>query len=209
MNKIDFKRELKHLYKPSAKKISIVNVPTMNFLTILGEGAPYTEAFKEAVSALYSVSYTVKFMIKRGEIGIDYGVMPLECLWWAEDMTKFSTDKKEDWLWQVMIMQPTFVTAVHIAEAKAQVKKKKGLVAVDQLKFEAFTEGKAAQIMYIGAYADEGPTIQKLHEHIWHHGGQLTGKHREIYLNDPSRTAPERLKTIIRQPFLAAEAVAA
>jgi hypothetical protein len=133
--------------------------------------------------------------------------MPLEGLWWVEDMSQFTVEDKDSWLWQAMIMQPEFVTAEMIAEAKVQVKKKKGLAAVDLLKFERFAEGQAAQILYFGPYADEGPTIQNLHEHIWKQDGELSGRHHEIYLNDPSRTAPERLKTVIRQPFLVKEAV--
>ena len=210
MKKINLKRELKYLYNPSAKKVTVVDVPAMNFLTILGEGDPNTsQAYKDAVSALYAVSYTVKFMIKKGEMAIDYGVMPLEGLWWVEDMAQFTVEDKSAWQWQAMMMQPDFVTAVHIAKAKEQVKEKKGLVAVERLKFETFAEGRAAQIMHIGPYADEAPTIQKLHDHILELGGELTGKHHEIYINDPSRTAPERLKTVIRQPFLVPEAVAA
>jgi hypothetical protein len=105
MKKIDFKRELKQFYKPSAKKVSNVDLPAMNFLTILGEGNPgTTQAYKDAVEALYSVAYTVKFMVKKGDLAIDYGVMPLEGLWWVEDMTQFSTDDKDSWLWQMMIM---------------------------------------------------------------------------------------------------------
>lgn len=210
MKKVDFKKELKELYRPSAKKVTFVDVPAMNFLTIKGKGNPNTaQAYKDAVSALYSVAYTVKFMVKKGELAIDFGVMPLEGLWWVEDMAQFSTADKDSWLWQMMIMQPAFVTAEMIAEARAQVKKKKGLAAVDLLNLEQFVEGQAAQILYTGPYADEGPTIQNLHEQIWQQGGKLSGKHHEIYLNDPSRTAPERLKTVIRQPFLVKEAAAA
>lgn len=210
MQKIDFKKELKHLYNPSAKETAVVDVPAMNFLTILGAGDPNTaQWYKDAVSALYSVAYTLKFMVKKGQLAIDYGVMPLEGLWWAEDMSQFSTDDKSNWLWQAMIMQPEFITAEMVAEAKAQVLKKKGLAAVEQVNFERFTEGQAAQILYFGPYADEGPTIQKLHDFIWANGGQLSGKHHEIYLSDPSRTAPEKLKTVIRQPFVMKEPVTA
>ncbi|MCB9009784.1 MAG: GyrI-like domain-containing protein [Ardenticatenaceae bacterium] len=209
MKKVDFKRELKHLYRPLAKKVSVVDVPAMNFLTILGKGNPNTaQAYQDAVSALYSVAYTVKFMVKRSELAIDFVVMPLEGLWWVQDMAQFSMQDKDAWLWQAMIMQPDFVTAEMVAEAKAQVKQKKGLTAVDLLKFEPFAEGLAAQILYTGPYADEGPTIQNIHEHIWQQGGELSGKHHEIYLSDPRRTAPERLKTVIRQPFVAKKAVA-
>ncbi|MCA9897621.1 MAG: GyrI-like domain-containing protein [Ardenticatenaceae bacterium] len=209
MKKIDFKRELKHLYQPSGTKISVVDVPAMNFLTITGQGNPNSsQAYQEAVEALYSVAYTVKFMVKKGELAIDFGVMPLEGLWWVPDMRQFSMGNKDAWLWQMMIMQPDFVTADMIAVAKAQVKKKKGLVAVDLLKLERFVEGTAVQILYTGPYADEDPTIQKLHEHVRQQGGELSGKHHEIYLSDPRRAAPERLKTVIRQPFVVKEVVA-
>ncbi|MBK7896886.1 MAG: GyrI-like domain-containing protein [Candidatus Promineifilaceae bacterium] len=209
MKKLDFKRELKYLYKPSGQKISVVDVPPMNFLTITGQGNPNNSpAYQEAVEALYSVAYTVKFMVKKGDMEIDYGVMPLEGLWWVPDMSQFSLDDKEAWLWQMMIMQPEFITAAMIAEAKAQAKKKKGLQAIDRLQLEQFVEGTAVQLLYTGPYADEGPTIQRLHQHVHELGGELSGKHHEIYLGDPRRTAPERLKTVIRQPFLVPEAVA-
>lgn len=209
MTKIDFKQELKHLYKPSTKQVSVVDVPPMNFLTITGQGNPNSsQIYQDAVEALYSVAYTVKFMVKKGDLGVDFVVMPLEGLWWVPDMSQFSMEDKDAWLWQMMIMQPEFVTAEMIAEAKAQVKKKKGLAAVDQLKFEVYDEGTGVQILYTGPYADEGPTIQRLHEHVWQQGGELSGKHHEIYLSDPRRAAPERLKTVIRQPFVVKEAVA-
>ncbi|WP_420632156.1 GyrI-like domain-containing protein [Candidatus Leptofilum sp.] len=209
MKKIDFKRELKEFYRPSGKKISVVDVPPMNFLTITGQGNPNSsQAYQDAVSALYSVAYTVKFMVKKGNLAIDYGVMPLEGLWWVPDMSQFSMGDKDAWLWQMMIMQPDFVTAEMIAEAKGQVKKKKGLAAVDRLKLEKYVEGTAVQILYTGPYADEGPTIQRLHEHVWELGGVLSSKHHEIYLSDPRRAAPERLKTVIRQPFMMKEVVA-
>jgi hypothetical protein len=122
MKKVDFKKELKHLYRPSAKKVTFVDVPAMNFLTIAGEGNPNTtQAYKDAVSALYSVAYTAKFMVKKGELAIDYGVMPLEGLWWAEDMAQFSTEDKDSWLWQMMLMQPEFVNVAALPAALASV----------------------------------------------------------------------------------------
>ncbi|MEZ4593346.1 MAG: GyrI-like domain-containing protein [Chloroflexota bacterium] len=209
MKKLDFKRELKHLYNPSGKAVSVVDVPPLNFLTITGQGNPNSSpAYQEAVEALYSVAYTVKFMVKKGELALDYGVMPLEGLWWVPDMREFSMDDKDAWLWQMMIMQPEFVTADMIAEAKAQAKKKKGLAVIERLQLEEYVEGTAVQILYTGPYADEGPTIQKLHEHVSELGGELSGKHHEIYLSDPRRAAPEKLKTVIRQPFVVKEAVA-
>ena len=203
MKKIDHKKELKHLYGPPAKEVSVVDVPPMSFLMVDGQGDPNTsQAYQEAVGALYSVSYTLKFMVKKGEMMIDYKVMPLEGLWWTEDMSRFSMDEKEAWKWTAMIMQPDFVTAELVEAAKDQAQRKKGLVAISLTRFKVFREGRAAQIMHIGPYAEEAPTIEKLHEFIAAQGGTLSGMHHEIYLSDPNRTAPEKLKTIIRQPFL-------
>jgi len=202
MKKIDFKKELKHLYNPSSKKAEIVDVPKKNFLMIDGEGDPNTsKEFQEAVEALFSLSYTIKFLIKRSELAIDYGVMPLEGLWWTDDMAKFSMENKQDWKWTLMIMQPEFVEEKLIPEAIEQVKKKKGLPALSKLHFQIFSEGKAAQIMHIGPFSEEGPTIENLHNFIKENGYRLHGKHHEIYLSDIRRAAPENLKTIIRQPI--------
>lgn len=202
MSKIDYKKELKHLYKPSTKKVEMVDVPRMNFLMIDGKGDPNTaQEYKDAVEALFSVSYAVKFMIKKGELAIDYGVMPLEGLWWADDMSTFSVEDKSNWKWTGMIMQPEYVTNELVKEAIEQVKKKKGLPGLPKLHFEAFTEGKAAQILHIGPFSEEGPTIEKTHQFIEKNGYERSGKHHEIYLSDFRRTAPEKLKTIIRQPI--------
>ena len=110
MQKIDFKKELKHLYNPSPKKVEEVNVPAMNFLMIDGDGGPAAAAFIDAIEALYPVSYTLKFMVKKGDLEIDYGVMPLEGLWWSDDMSSFVTGNKDKWQWTLMIMQPDFIT---------------------------------------------------------------------------------------------------
>jgi hypothetical protein len=203
VQKVDLKKELKHLYNPSAKKIGVVDVPEMNFLMIDGEGDPNTsEEYREALEALYAVSYALKFMLKKGEAAIDYPVMALEGLWWAEDMTRFGTGDKDAWKWTMMIMQPEFVTGKMVEEAKGEVERKKGpLPALTKMRFEAFHEGSAAQIMYVGPYSGEGPTIRRLHEFIAEGDHERRGKHHEIYLSDPRRTAPERLKTVIRQPF--------
>ena len=202
MQKIDYKKELKHLYSASAKKVEIVEVPLMNFLMIDGQGDPNTsKAFQEAVEALFGVSYTLKFMIKKGVGGIDYGVMPLEGLWWTEDMSRFSIDAKDDWQWTLMIMQPEPVTGELACEAITQVRKKKNSAALADLRFKTFTEGKAAQIMHVGPFSAEGPTIQKVHDFIRAAGGSLSGKHHEIYLSDTRKAAPEKWKTIVRQPL--------
>lgn len=202
MTKIDYKKELKYLYKPSTKNIKIVEVPQMNFLMIDGQGDPNTsQAFQDAVQALYSFSYTLKFMIKKGEFGIDYGVMPLEGLWWADDMSQFSTENKGTWKWTLMIMQPEYITMDLFNEAVQQVKKKKNAVALQKVRFESFSEGKAAQIMHVGPFSEEGPTIEKIHNFIEGNGYKVSGTHHEIYLSDIRKAAPEKWKTIIRQPI--------
>ena len=200
MDKIDLKKELKNLYNPSSKEVTVVDVPAMNFLLVDGEGAPASPKYIEAIEALFSVSYTLKFIVKKGK-GVDYVVMPLESLWWVDDMTKFSADRKDEWKWTAMNMQPKYVTADDVNLAVEQVKKKKNPAALPKVRFESFKEGPTAQIMYIGPFSDEGPTIAKIHTHIQTNGHTLSGKHHEIYLNNPATTAPEKLKTIIRQPM--------
>ena len=199
MDKVDLKKDLKHLYNPSAKDVSVVDVPAMNFLMVDGEGSPDAPQYGEAIQALFSVSYALRFMIKKGK-GIDYAVMPLEGLWWADDMAHFA-ENKDKWKWTAMIMQPKYVTAAEVALAVEQTAKKKKLPALSKLKFESFQEGKAVQIMHIGPFSAEGPNIQRMHQYITDSGHTLSGKHHEIYLGDPSKTAPEKLKTVLRQPM--------
>jgi len=202
MEKIDYKKQLKHLYRPSTKKVEVVEVPQMNFLMVDGEGDPNTaQSFRDAIEALYPVSYTLKFMVKKGDIAIDYGVMPLEARWWSDDMSAFITGNKDAWKWTAMIMQPEFVTQDMVQEAIEDVARKKNPVALPLLRFEAFEEGKAAQIMHIGPFSEEGPTIEKVHSFIESNGSRRVGKHHEIYLSDLRRAAPEKWKTIVRQPM--------
>lgn len=201
MEKIDYKRELKEVYKPSAKQPVFVEVPTLNFLMVDGKGDPNTaQAYQEAVEALFGVAYALKFMIKKGEQAVDYTVMPLEGLWWVEDMTRFSITDKSDWLWTAMIMQPAWVTRAHVDRACEQAAKKKAPASLSRLRFESFAEGYCAQILHVGPFAAEGPTIELLHAFIAENGCELSGKHHEIYLSDFRKAAPEKLQTIIRQP---------
>ncbi|MEJ2748488.1 MAG: GyrI-like domain-containing protein, partial [Anaerolineae bacterium] len=184
------------------KEVVVVDVPAMKFLMIDGAGNPNTSStFQEATEALFAVSYGLKFMIKKGEQQVDYGVMPLEGLWWADDMAQFSVEKKGDWKWTLMMMQPEYVTPDLFAEAVEQVKKKKNPAALPLMRFEAYTEGQAAQIMHIGPFSEEGPTVAKIHDFIVANGGKLAGKHHEIYLSDIRKAAPDKWKTVIRQPF--------
>jgi hypothetical protein len=200
LDKVDLKKELKNLYNPSAKEVTIIDVPAMNFLWVNGEGAPTSPQYSGAIEALFTVAYTLKFMVKKSK-GIDYVVMPLEGLWWVDDMTKFSADRKDEWKWTAMIMQPKYVTADDFNLAIEQVKKKKNPAELTKVLFESFKEGPSAQIMYVGPFSAEGPTIAKIHAYIQNSGHSLSGKHHEIYLNNPATTAPEKLKTIIRQPL--------
>ncbi len=201
MEKIDYKKELKHLYRPSAKKVEVVEVPRMNFLMIDGDGGPNHPTFQNAIEVLFPLSYTLKFMIKKSDIGIDYGVLPLEGLWWADDMSSFIKNKKDDWKWTLIIMQPELVKKGMVVKAIEEIRKKKNPVALPLVRFESFSEGKVAQIMHIGPFSEEGPTVEKLHVFIGDSGSQRIGKHHEIYLSDIRRAAPEKWKTIIRQPM--------
>lgn len=202
MQKLDWKKELKQLYQPSVKEVAQVDVPAMNFLMVDGKGDPNTAPeYVEAIEALYSVSYTLKFSVKKGDLAIDYGVMPLEGLWWAHDMSAFGKGSKQDWLWTMMVAQPPFVTRAMVERAIADVKKKKDPAAVSRLRFETFTEGKCAQLMHIGPFSAEGPNIERVHDFIVASGSQLRGKHHEIYLSDIRKADPAKWKTVIRQPM--------
>lgn len=201
--KVDFKKTLKHLYQPSAKKFEVVDVPPMQFLMIDGHGDPNTaQEYKNAVEALYAVSYQLKFMSKK-ELSKDYVVPPLEGLWWAEDMETFTTKQdKSKWDWTMMIMQPEQITQEMVEAAVKQVQKKKNLPALPKLRLETYHEGLSVQILHIGSYDDEGPTIAQMHhEFMPENGYEEAGKHHEIYLSDPRKVVPEKLKTVLRQPI--------
>lgn len=201
MEKVDLKKDLKNLYQPSAKEVVEVNVPTMNYLMVDGEGDPNTsQAYADAVEVLFMVSYAVKFMVKKGASAIDYGVMPLEGLWWTDDMSKFSIDDKSNWKWTAMIMQPSFVTSESVELAISDVKKKKNPPGISKIRWMPFSEGRCAQIMHIGPFSVEGPTIEKVHQFI-ESQGLRAGKHHEIYLSDIRKADPSKWKTIIRQPM--------
>ncbi len=199
MTKFDYKKDLKQLYFPPAKIFTFVEVPPMNFLMIDGHGDPNkVPVYQEALEALYTVAYTIKFALKPRDI--EYVIPPAEGLWWMEDMRQSSQETKDRWDWTMMIMQPQDVSAEVVEQARGSATRKKELPALNKLRFERFHEGLCVQIMYFGAYADEGPTIASMHAFIHEQGYELTGKHHEIYLGDHRRTPPEKLKTVIRQP---------
>lgn len=202
MTKIDFKKDLKHLYQPSKDDFSIVEVPMFNFIMVDGMGDPNTaQEYQDALEALYAVAYKIKFMSKK-RLDKDYVVPPLEGLWWAEDMDVFTTGgDKSSWLWTMMIMQPEWITTEIFDKALLQVEKGKNPPALSKVRLEGYHEGMAVQIMHIGPYSEEGPTIARLHnEFIPENGLEENGKHHEIYLSDPRKVAPEKMKTVLRQP---------
>lgn len=198
IQKIDYKKEFRDLYN-SPKKNVLVEVPELNYLMIDGKGDPNTSiAFKDAIEALYSVSYNVKFLSKKS--GSDFVVMPLEALWYIDVMCDFVNVPKDDWEWTVMIMQPSHITNEMIQAGIEAARKKKNLAALDKIRFESYNEGLSVQILYVGPFADEHPTIVKLHEFAQASGCHIEGKHHEIYLSDFRKVEPSKLKTIIRQP---------
>lgn len=200
MARIDLKKTLKELYQPSATEPALVTVPELTYFMIDGAGDPNgNPAFEAATQALYALSFTLKFAQKKSG-GEDYTVMPLEGLWWADDMEAFIRGDRAQWLWTLMIAQPVPPSAGEFAQLQVQTEQKKGLPEVGRVRLEQFGEGLCAQIMHRGPYATECETITRLHAFIVENGCELAGKHHEIYLGDPRRVAPEKLKTVLRQP---------
>jgi hypothetical protein len=196
----DFKAEFKRLYQPSAKACQMVEVPEMRFLIIEGSGDPNSSlAFQEAIQALYSASYTLKFALKKSG-GPDVRMMPLEALWWNTVDGSLEMNSKSEWSWTAMLRQPDFVDDATMSSAISQAGAKKAVPGLARLQFQRFEEGLSAQIMHVGPYAEEAPTIERLHAFIIEQGCAPAGKHHEIYLGNPRRAAPERLKTIVRLP---------
>jgi hypothetical protein len=201
LSKIDLKAEYKLLYSAPAKDFVLVEVPSLSYLMFDGAGDPNTAPeYAQAIEALYSLSYTLKFMSKRA-FDRDYVVGPLEGLWWAKDMKTFVTREKAKWSWTMMILQPDWIEKGHLCAALSEVVMKKGLPGLEKVRLERLEEGLSAQILHIGPYDDEGPVLKRLHEEWLPAQGLIeTGKHHEIYLSDPRKTPPEKLKTILRQP---------
>jgi hypothetical protein len=188
----------KELFAASPKEPSIIDVPALQYLMVDGKGNPNEPGpFQDAIQALFSLSYGAKFMLKKA--GTEFRVSPLEALWGSA--AGFDPNKKSDWLWTAMITQPAEVTPSVVEKVRTEAMRKKALAALPRVRLETFREGLSAQIMHIGPYSTEAPTILRLHDFIEKHGYRLSGKHHEVYLGDPRRSAPERLKTLIRQPM--------
>ncbi len=205
MKKLDLRKELKHLYRPSAKKVSVVEVPEMQFATIEGQIEKGrlpgdSPAFVRAVEALYGISYTLKFMSKkRAQDPIDYPVMALEGLWWVED-GHFDIQVPGNWHWQALMMQPEHISGAMFSEALVELLSKKENPALARMRLERFNEGLCIQMMHVGPYAEEIRTIKKLEAFAQAQGYVMHGRHHEIYIGDPTRAKPENLKTVLRNP---------
>jgi hypothetical protein len=207
MSKLDLRKELKYLYAPSAKKVEVVDVPRFQFAMVDGEiepgrGPEDSPAFQEALEALYGISYTLKFASKlRKQDPLDYTVMALEGLWWVEG-GEFDITHPEGWRWTLMIMQPDHITPGMYEDALRQLRQKKGdRPGFSRLRFEGFQEGLCVQTMHVGPYAEESATIARMHAFARENGYRLCGKHHEIYLGDPRRASPEKMKTVLRHPI--------
>lgn len=200
VEKIDLKKLMKPYWQPAVGRFAMIEVPKFRFIMIDGVGDPNTsEDYQRAVQWLYGLSYALKFMSK-GDLARDYPVAPLEGLWWAKDMEHFAELSKDKWLWTAMIMQPDWIDEPIFAKALVKTVEKLG-EPPQSLRFEEFEEGLSVQILHIGPYADEAATIARLHnEYLPANGLVENGHHHEIYIGDPRRSAPEKLKTVIRQP---------
>lgn len=197
---VDVVRTEKALYRPPPDPV-VVDVPEMTFLMIDGTGDPaVSPEYSAAVQAVYSLSYGLKFAVRHAG-GPDRKVSPLEGLWWWDGGSDFASAPRSEWSWTTMIRQPPEVTPELFADVTAATARKKPGIPLDRVRYETFHEGLCAQVMHRGPYADEPPTIMRLHAFIAEQGGELVGRHHEIYLSDPTRTAPEKMRTVLRQPM--------
>jgi hypothetical protein len=205
--------DLAALYKVRKGSIDLVDVPELGYLAVEGMGSPDGDEFTSAVQALYSVSYGARFMVKK-EQGDAPKVMPLEAQWWVDDPDQqdvvaavargeatMADSDRELWQWQAMIMQPTPIDAATVTRAIDAARAKKDLPALDRLRYERWEEGRCAQLLHVGPYADEATSIVRLHQGIAAANCRPRGRHHEIYIGDPRRSAPEKLRTILRQPI--------
>lgn len=198
VTKLDLRKTLKPLYNPRPGEVELVTVPDMKYIMVDGRGAPEGESFSQAIGAIYNLAYTMKFRSKK-LLRKDYSVMALEGLWWMKGKT-FDAAKRDDWLWTLMIVQPDFVNDKMFAEALDEVKRKKNPPGVEKARLESFKEGLCVQIMHVGPYSAESESIARLDAFAKENGYKMVGKHHEIYLGDPRRAAPSKLKTIVRHP---------
>ncbi|SNT09884.1 GyrI-like domain-containing protein [Rhodococcoides kyotonense] len=199
--KVDFKKTL-DAYTAQRNRFRVVDVPPMQYSMVDGHGDPNTSKdYADALAALYPVAYTVKFASKR-DLGRDYVVTPLEALWWADDMESFTTNRdKSQWHWTAMIMVPDWIEKAMFDDAVTSVTKKRNPIGISRIRLETMHEGRCVQTLHVGSYDDEALVLDELHSRYLPDAGlEMTGKHHEIYLSDPRRVEPSRLRTILRQP---------
>ena len=195
-------RSHEDLYRGKAGKPEIVDVPTAMFLMLDGQGDPNTSpGYAQAIQALYSAAYTVKFALKKAGLS-DERVPPLEGLWWGAEQENFTAATKDSWCWTMMIRLPEAASPELVDEALRDVATRRPELPISALRVESFAEGRAAQVLHLGPYAEEHPTIMALHAFVAEQGLHLRGRHHEIYLGDPRRAAPAKLKTLLRQPVI-------
>jgi hypothetical protein len=199
MDKLDLKKTYKALYA-AKEQPALIEVPELHYLMVDGHGDPNDNPlFTDGMGAVYGLAYTLKFMLKKQSVA-DYAVMSLQGLWWAEDPGDFPAGARDRWQWTLMILQPDFVTPELVEAARVEMARKKAAARLEEVRLERLAEGLCAQVLHVGPYSEEGPTIARLHTFIAAQGRRACGKHHEIYLSDPRRTMPEKMKTIIRQP---------
>ncbi|WP_127818849.1 GyrI-like domain-containing protein [Microbacterium sp. CPCC 204701] len=199
--KVDLKKQI-GAYTAPRGSFEVVDVPPLRYLMADGQGDPNTAPeYGDAVAALFGVSYKLKFLSKN-ELDRDYVVMPLEGLWWSDDMAAFTTHRdKSRWSWTMMILVPDWIEPEHVERAREAAAARGGGPAIAGLRFEEVAEGRCVQTLHIGSYDDEAPVLDEMHHRFIPGAGlRMTGRHHEIYLTDPRRSAPERLRTILRQP---------
>lgn len=199
--KIDLKKELDS-FRARRGEFRIIDVPPMHYLMVDGHGDPNTaQEYADALAALYPVAYKLKFASKQ-QLDRDYVVPPLEALWWAEDMEAFTSERdKSHWDWTTMIMTPDWITEAMFDLAREKVAEKEPPASLDKVRLETLHEGRCVQTLHVGSYDGEAGVLATMHdEFIPQAGLRLTGKHHEIYLSDPRRVEPAKLRTILRQP---------
>jgi hypothetical protein len=207
-DKVDFKRHI-GAYRARQGRFEIVDVPDLQYLMIDGHGDPNTgPAFTDAAQALYPLAYRLKFASKR-TLGRDYVVMPLEGLWWADDMDAFTASRdKSRWHWTLMIMVPDWIDPAMVADARDRAAAGAGPRRLREVRLDSLSEGRCVQTLHVGSYDDEADVLARMHHDVIPgHGLRMAGTHHEIYLSDSRRVAPDRLRTILRQPVAAADPV--
>lgn len=198
MPKLDFKKDYARFFKPPADHVVEVDVPPFRYLMIDGRGAPSAQPYMDAIATVYPVAYTLKFALRPER---DFVVGPLETLWWVDPPATFHHADPEDWRWTALMIVPDLVDTSHLGAAVATLRRKgKPAPRLDAVRVETLDEGACVQTMHVGPYAAETETIRRLHDYMTDNGLAARGQHHEIYLSDPRTTAPERLKTVIRQP---------